>query len=192
MNRKNMFFLVMAVLVVTFPNTARSGFVYQFAGLPAGPVTPGTSVSVEVRLAEFDTTVLNNGIFTAAVQIAPEPGLVLDSITTGSEWIGHVDLETGTWDGFTNTQVTAGPVLLATYGFIVNQTTSFSAVDPQILGIGSVGDLAFNVYPIESANGTFSVVPEPATLFGWSTALAVVAGVGWVRTRRHRRARSDV
>jgi hypothetical protein len=51
---------------------------------------------------------------------------------------------------------------------------------------GSVFDDDDNVYRIASLSGTVEVVPEPATLIGWSTALAAVVGFGWVRTRRCR------
>jgi hypothetical protein len=191
MKRNCLFLFVLVALTSLYPATAQCAFIYQFVGIPAAPVASGTNVDVEVWLAEVDTSVVvDTGIYSAAVQIAPMPGLILNTITTSTGWDFvdiHVDI--GLWQGLTDptTLVNSNPVRLATYSFTANQTTTFTAVDPLVLNDnGSVFDADDNVYRIASLSGTVEVVPEPATLIGWSTALAAVVGFGWVRTRRFR------
>jgi hypothetical protein len=199
MKCKRLFGLLLLALATLYPASAQAAFIYQFVGIPAAPVAPGTEIGVEVWLAEVDTNVVGEtGIYSAAVQIAPVTGLVpfeTNPIVTSPEWgFVDIDVDLGLWQGLTipDTYVTTNPVKLATYFFTANKTTTFTAVDPLVLNpSGSVFDRNDNVYRIGSLSGTVEVVPEPATLIGWSTALAAVAGFGWMRTRRHRRVQCD-
>lgn len=193
MKRNCLFVLVLAALAATFPGTVQGGFFYEFVGLPAAPVNPGTEVQVEVRLTETGTNVFDAGVIAAAVQIAPVPGLVLNAITPGPDWdLSTFSVPTGYWDGATGPEssLQTNSVLLATYSFTAHQTATFTAVDPMTLGDnGSAIDVNFNSYLVGGASGTVSVVPEPSTLIGWSLGLVAVVGCGWARSRRgnHRR-----
>lgn len=188
MKRNVLFVFVLTALAACLPATGQCGFIYQFTGLPAAPVTPGTEVQVQVFLAEFDTTIFTDGIIAASVQIAPVSGLVLNSITSGADWaLSDFNTNTGYWDGSTeiDSKVTTNPVLLATYSFTANQTATFTAVDPLVLDEdGSAIDVNFNGHLIGSASATITVVPEPSTLFAWCSALLAVSGFSWVRIHR--------
>jgi hypothetical protein len=110
--------MLLFALAVWSPATAQCAFIYQFVGIPAAPVAPGTNVDVEVWLAEVGTNVVvDTGIYSAAVKIAPMPGLILNTITTSPDWDFvdiHVDI--GLWQGLTDpmTVVNSNPVRLAT------------------------------------------------------------------------------